>query len=100
MVEEIEDKEESLLTSPGVEDPRSPGFLGGVGRNWVICDPATVGTASAGILLAGNLDHQWYIKISDLSLELLQWCICSMHDEYEKCNFTFLKSFATSSTIL
>jgi len=42
-----------LLTSPGVEDPRSPGIRGGVGRNKVICEPATVGTASASQSLAG-----------------------------------------------
>jgi hypothetical protein len=36
-----------LLTSPGLE-ALSPGILGGVGRNKVMCDPATVGTASAG----------------------------------------------------
>lgn len=58
LIEDREDIEELSLTSPGAEDPRSPGFLGGVGRNWVICDPATVGTASAGITLAGGLDHQ------------------------------------------
>jgi hypothetical protein len=42
-----------LLTSPGVDEPYSPGILGGVGLNKVICDPATVGTASAGLVLAG-----------------------------------------------
>jgi hypothetical protein len=36
-----------MLTSPGGIEP-SPGILGHVGRNKVICDPATVGTASAG----------------------------------------------------
>lgn len=51
-----------LLTSPGVE-PFSPGILGGVGRNKVMCDPATVGTASAGDLLAGIIVANRELKI-------------------------------------
>jgi len=39
-------------------EPGSPGILGGVGRNKVMCDPATVGTASARAFVSGDLARQ------------------------------------------